>query len=1407
MGKSKEKPDKPKSEDTNQEKLYLLHMDLCGLIRVASVNGKKYILVIVDDYSWFTWVKCLRSKDEAPKFIIKFLKMIQVRLKTPIRRIRTDNGTKFVNQTLHEYYEKVGISHETFVARSPQQNGFIESRNRTLIEAARTIFDPLAPKVIAPIPEVVALEHTASTGLPSSTILDQDAPSSSNSQTAPKTQSPVISNDVEEENHDLDVAHMNNNPFFGIPILENDYESSSLDVIPTIVHTAAPNSEHTTFLNGILREEVYVSQPDGFVDKDNLNHVYKLKKALYGLKQAPHAWYDMLSKFLLSHEFYNGTVDPTLFIKRQGKDILLSSYAIESLKKYGMESSDPVDTPWWRNLNWMKIQKGKAIDPTHYRGMLGTLMYLIASRPDLTFVITANVPEIYMQEFWATVSLHHNLLRFKMNDKSHTLNVENFRDMLHICPRLPGQRYEDPPFEEEILSFIRDLGHTGEIRVISRHQDTQIDSVILPDVLTNQVMLDSKAYKEYYAVASEAIPPKAKTKYKKKTDELVTSPKSKITSTSKGTKFMSKSKVTKPDVKKQPTKKTKAKGDGVDTQSKVPDEQEQKTFGIDEGTGTIPRVPDVPPYESKSDKESWGDSEDEDDNDDDSDNDDGDNDDDDENDDHDDDSDDERTKSDSDEIPDTKLTNVDQSENEEENVDEGVRTSSDDELADAEKLDEEEIMDDEENDEVLKELYEDVNVNLEKDDAEMTDANPGVNNEIASLMVTSAPHVTLISKITYGFTTTSPPLPLFFNPILQQLTPTITTPTFTIITSTNPTVTLPEIPKFASVFMFDQRVSTLESKMSELKQTNQFAKTVSLIPDIVHKYLASKMKEAVNVAVQLQTNKLKEEAYAENQEFINQVDSTKKKIIKDQVKAQVSKMMPKIDKYVNETLGDEVLVRSTNQPQTAYTIAASLSEFELKKIVINEIETNKSINKSDTQKNLYNALVESYNSDKDIIISYGDVVLLKRGRDDQDKDEDPSAGSERGTNRRKSGKDAESSKYSRSKEKKSSSTSKDASQSQHKSSNKYVYAEEPCHTVEELGMQKDQEFVTGDNDEQPIDKEVTKADWFKKPERPLTPDPDCSKRCQIDFSPAQTCITQAALAEEPPTSFDEFNDTSFDFFAFVLNRLKIPNLAQEILVGLAFNLLKGTCKSIIELEYHFGECPKATTERLDWHNLDKNYLRYLKGGDSSRRYLTSVTKTKAATYELKCIEDLVPELWSPMVVNNDQHAYFGTSHWGPKHKTFYEYASNLTSSKDVYSRRRNIVVTRLTIMKKYDYGHIEEIEVRQDDHQLYTFKEDPHGIIYVDQFKRNRLMRTNKLHKFSDGTLNDVRTALHDIAAGIRMKYLPMRKLSNLDKKRAWVMVQDIDKQLYQRRLMKNLEKFVGGRPYGKDLRLLDRII
>ncbi|GKA52772.1 uncharacterized mitochondrial protein-like protein [Tanacetum coccineum] len=201
-----------------------------------------------------------------------------------------------------------------------------------------------ASEVVAPIHEVVTPVPVVLTGSPSSTNVDQDAPSPSHSQTTPETQPPIIPNDVEEDNHDIEIAHMGNDPYFGILILEiPSYQSSLSDSIHTIVHPDHQISKHNNKwtkdhpLENII---VYVSQPDGFVDQYNPNHVYKLKKTLYGLKQAPRAWYDLLSKFLLSQEFSKGNVDPILFIIRQDKDILLAKptekhlHAVKRIFKY-----------------------------------------------------------------------------------------------------------------------------------------------------------------------------------------------------------------------------------------------------------------------------------------------------------------------------------------------------------------------------------------------------------------------------------------------------------------------------------------------------------------------------------------------------------------------------------------------------------------------------------------------------------------------------------------------------------------------------------------------------------------------------------------------------------------------------------------------------------------------------------------------------------------------------------------------------------------------------------------------------------------------------------------------------------------------------------------------------------------
>ncbi|GJT71652.1 putative ribonuclease H-like domain-containing protein [Tanacetum coccineum] len=141
----------------------------------------------------------------------------------------------------------------------------------------------------------------------------------------------------------------------------------------------------TAFLNGELNEVVYVSQPEGFVDPDQPTHVYKLKKALYGLKQAPRAWYDKLSKFLMSTRFSKGVVDPTLFTRKTGKHILLVQIYI--LKKYGLDSSASVNTPMVEKMKLDEDRQWKLVDPTLFRGMVGSLMYLSASRPDIVFAV------------------------------------------------------------------------------------------------------------------------------------------------------------------------------------------------------------------------------------------------------------------------------------------------------------------------------------------------------------------------------------------------------------------------------------------------------------------------------------------------------------------------------------------------------------------------------------------------------------------------------------------------------------------------------------------------------------------------------------------------------------------------------------------------------------------------------------------------------------------------------------------------------------------------------------------------------------------------------------------------------------------------------------------------------------
>nr|GFB08859.1 hypothetical protein [Tanacetum cinerariifolium] len=256
-----------------------------------------------------------------------------------------------------------------------------------------------------------------SAGTPLSNIIDQDAPTLSMSPSSSALQSYSLHQGVAAEPNYMEErtnAPVDNPLFVNVFALEPHSEAtSSGDISSTdspyegidfeesfalvarieAIHIFIANATSrnmtiyqmdvkTALLNGELKEEVYVSQPEGFVNPDHPTHVYHLKKALYGLKQAPRAWYDTLSRFLLDNSFSKGAVDPTLFTRKTGKHILLVQ-----IYKFGMDSCDSVETPMVDQLKLDEDPSGILIDQTRFYSMVGSLMYLTASRPDLVFVV------------------------------------------------------------------------------------------------------------------------------------------------------------------------------------------------------------------------------------------------------------------------------------------------------------------------------------------------------------------------------------------------------------------------------------------------------------------------------------------------------------------------------------------------------------------------------------------------------------------------------------------------------------------------------------------------------------------------------------------------------------------------------------------------------------------------------------------------------------------------------------------------------------------------------------------------------------------------------------------------------------------------------------------------------------
>ncbi|GKB82316.1 hypothetical protein Tco_0949211 [Tanacetum coccineum] len=817
------------------------------------------------------------------------------------------------------------------------------------------------------------------------------------------------------------------------------------------------------------------------------------------------------------------------------------------------------------------------------------------------FLITANVPVIYMQQFWVTINKHGSSYQFK------------------ICPRLPDHEFDEPPSKEEILSFIKELGHTGNIKNITTvvvdhmHQPWRTFALIINKCLSGKIIdfsfqIDNrdakKQEKMYYPRFTKAIIHHFLSK-----DKSISMRNKMFIHTAQDDsilgilRFVSKDEdtqvygalipvvMTTPKIRDSPAYQTyltfatraatpkskkiykKPASSMIKTTTTSPEETPSKrkdtpsvsvskkkaptTTDRSKGIDLLSEAALLEDAQMKKVPDELQDKiiEDDDSNDDDSD--------DDGNDDGNDD---------------------DSNDDEEEYKDEYVCTRANYESTDDEK----EHVNEEEYDRIDEELFKDVNVEITDvghDDVTQETTYDQVEDD-AHVTPTSA-HVTQKTEVPLQSSSVSSDFASQFlnldnvpptdNEIISMMnvdvhhkdpsnqTPLLLTIPVTVIpeTSTAATTTIPlPIPLFTPIPQLSIPTptptpiptNTSIPALLDFSSVFQFNQRVSNLEKEL-----PKIKQADQSAQLLATIKSKiHEAQAEKKRHIDLIEKSVKDIINDEVKTQLPQILPK-----------------------------AMSDFAT------------SVIQSTVTKSL----------EDDLFLVYCKAISLKRGHKDKDKDEDPPAGSDQGMKRRKTSKDVELSKSSKSKESKSKSSSKGTTRSQPKSSGKSAQAKEPIHIVDDTEVQQNKGQDMGYTNDQPNVEGAPKHDWFKKPERPSTPDSDWN----------------------------------------------IDNLTQDHLVGPVFNLLKGTCKSHVELKYNIEECYKAVTDRLDWNNpegkkypfdlskplpliMDRgrqvvpddyfinNDLEYLRGESSSKKYTTSTTKTKAAKYDIQGIEDIVPSL-------------------------------------------------------------------------------------------------------------------------------------------------------------------------------------
>nr|GEV94455.1 putative ribonuclease H-like domain-containing protein [Tanacetum cinerariifolium] len=516
---------------------------------------------------------------------------------------------------------------------------------------------------------------------------------------------------------------------------------------------------------------------------------------------------------------------------------------------------------------------------------------------------------------------------------------------------------------------------------------------------------------------------------------------------------------------------------------------------------------------------------------------------------------------------------------------------------------------------------------------------------------------------------------------------------------------------------FEDKVKALEDDFSKFKQTNLFAEVVSSIPGIVDTYLANKMNEAVKTAVQLQSNKLRDEAQAKNEDFINKLDENINKIIKKQAKVQVkeqlSKILPRIKKLVNEQLEAEVLTRSSIKAKTSYAVAANLSELELKKIIIDKMKNKKSIHRSVQQKTLYKALIDAYETDKVTLETYGDTVT--------------------------SGKELESSSALKEKTSKSTSSSKEGSKSKTRSTDMSTQAEEEVHTDKDL--------------EEPTHQESKQA-------LPLIPNSRGRRVIPFDHFINNDLTNLSGGVSSRTYATSEMKTKAVDygrikwiedlgrkrqqFYRYAFNRESAHDVySRNIII---------TIKKLTIIEWHNYKHVEWIIVRRD---DDKMYT--FKEGDYNRLRLQEIEDMLLFFVQGKLTN-----------LNIEERLALGVS------------LRIFTRSIVIKRHVKDLQLGIKSYQKKLNLIKPDTYRSNLKRKTPYTTYSNPRGFIYQNQDKKNRLMRIDELHKFSDGTLNDVRSALDDTLKKIRMKYLPQtiwRELKFNSHKDAKILMEVIKKR------------------------------